>query len=70
MIVFVAPYRARDMSRKMSTVGSSTVKDRQAGDEAKSVPVTSKCLRSPARLQHNLSTPPSIQCVCLYVHPV
>jgi len=70
MIVFVAPCRSGNMSRKISTAGSATVKDRQAGDEAESVPATSRRLRSAARLEHDLSTPPSRQYVCLYVHAV
>jgi len=70
MIVFVAPCRSGDMSRKISTVGSATVKDRRAGDEAESVPATSRRLRSAACLEHDLSTLASRQYVCLYVHPV
>jgi len=45
------------MSREMSTASSATVKDREAGDEAESVPVTSRRLRSAARLQHDVPTP-------------
>jgi len=70
MIVFVTPCRSGEMSRKMSTVGSATVKDRQAGDEAESVPVHSRRLRSAACLQHDVPTLSSRQYVCFYVHPV
>jgi len=58
MIVFVAPCRSGYMSREMSTVSSATVKDRQAGDKAESVPVISRRLRSAACLQHDVPTPP------------
>jgi len=58
------------MSRKTSTAGLATVKDCLAGDKAESVFVTSRRLRSAARLQHDLPTPPSRQYVCPYVHPV
>ena len=48
----------------MSTVSSATVKDRQAGNEAELVPVTSRRLRSTC-LQHDVPTPPFRQYVCL-----
>ena len=70
MIVFVAPCRSGDMLRKTSTACSAIVQDRQADDKAESVPATSRRLRSAARLEHDLATPPSRQYVCLYVHPV